>query len=88
MDDHVHVIVQPWAEYSLSMVLHSWKSFTAHKFVKENGRVAPVWQNESMDRIIRSQEEFDEKLNYIFNNPTKRWPGTTDYPWLEWFGWE
>lgn len=88
MDDHVHVILQPWGEHTLSKILHSWKSFTAHKLISQRGTPPPFWQDESMDRIIRDQEDLDEKMGYIFNNPTKRWPGTENYPWLEWFAWE
>jgi len=30
-----------------------------------------IWQAESFDRIIRSQSDFEEKLNYMWNNPIK-----------------
>ncbi len=42
MNDHAHVIVRPAPLWPLSGILHSWKSFTAHKFVKEYDRAAPV----------------------------------------------
>jgi REP element-mobilizing transposase RayT len=32
--NHVHVIVTPFAEFELSQILHSWKSFTAHQILK------------------------------------------------------
>ena len=88
MDDHVHAIVQPWAEHTLSRILHSWKSFTAHRFIKKRGTEPPFWQDESLDRIVRDQEELDEKLTYVLNNPLKRWPEEAAYSWVEWFPWE
>ena len=32
--NHVHVIITPLLEFELSDILHSWKSFTAHKILK------------------------------------------------------
>ena len=34
-------------------------------------RKGKVWQNESYDRVIRNEDEFLEKLNYIASNPTR-----------------
>ena len=30
-----------------------------------------VWLDENYDRIIRDNKEFQEKMNYIINNPAK-----------------
>jgi hypothetical protein len=30
-----------------------------------------VWQDESYDRIIRDDQELEEKLLYMYNNPVK-----------------
>jgi hypothetical protein len=56
---------------TLPKIMHSIKSFTAHeinKMLKRNGK---IWQNESYDRVIRNEDEFLEKFNYIANNPTR-----------------
>ena len=34
MDDHVHALVEPLEDYRLQKLVHSWKSFTAHKSKK------------------------------------------------------
>ena len=85
MNDHVHVLVQPNGAYSLQSILQSWKSFTARIMQKVHGRHGSVWQREYMDRIMRDEEEFWEKANYILNNPLKRWPETSEYIWARWF---
>ena len=82
MDNHVHVIVQPYENNRMQDITYSWKSFTAHKLQREYGRVGAMWQDESFDRIIRSEAEFLEKVNYILNNPRKKWPEVVDYPWV------
>lgn len=37
---------------------------------KEYGK--NIWQNRSYDHVIRNQEDYDEHLKYIFENPA-RW---------------
>jgi len=77
MPDHVHMLIQPLpiqergreGLHSLAEILHSIKSFSAHaanKLMKRNG---PLWQEESFDRMIRSESDLHEKWNYIWNNP-------------------
>jgi primosomal protein N' len=77
MPDHVHMLIQPLpiqergkeGVHSLAEILHSIKSFSAHaanKLMKRNG---PLWQEESFDRMIRSESDLHEKWNYIWNNP-------------------
>ncbi|HOC18072.1 MAG TPA: transposase [Vicinamibacterales bacterium] len=85
MDDHVHVVVVMARGYTLERVLHSWKSFTAHQLVRAGARVAPLWQDESFDRVLRDDAELREKLDYIAGNPWKRWPNLETYEWL-WTG--
>jgi len=82
MDDHVHVLVRPYEGISLEKVVHSWKSFTAHRLQKEFGRTGAVWQDEFFDRIVRDDEELVEKANYILGNPLKRWPDLREYRWI------
>ena len=84
MDDHVHVLVEPFTEEQLQQIIQSWKSFTANKMQREYGRRGAVWQDEYFDRIMRDEAEFLEKAEYIFNNPIKRWPELENYRWLGW----
>ncbi|MGH7703956.1 MAG: transposase [Gemmatimonadales bacterium] len=82
MNDHVHVLLSLLGDHELAGILHSWKSFTAHELRKISGRSAPVWQDEAHDRIVRDEREQRIKLNYILNNPRRRWPSIERYPWM------
>ena len=82
MNDHVHAMLQLLENRRLQDLVHSWKSFTAHTFRRDYGRKIPFWQEEYFDRIIRDEQEFREKAQYILNNPLKRWPWIEDYPWV------
>jgi hypothetical protein len=70
--------------WSLSAILHNWKSYTAHRIRKAGDRGVPIWQDESYDRIVRSERELSAYMRYIWENPIKRWPGQAKYQWL-WF---
>lgn len=81
MNDHVHVLVEPLAGNRLEAIIRSWKSFTANRMQREFGRIGAVWQDEYFDRAVRDDIEYDQKRNYILNNPFKRWPEIEAYRW-------
>jgi hypothetical protein len=58
--------------YQLSHILHSWKSFTAHRFKGILSWAGYVWRHESFDHIIRSAEHLAHFEKYIRNNPIGR----------------
>lgn len=82
MDDHVHVLVEPLGEHRLRDITHTWKSYTSRCFQRRTGRQGSVWLVESFDRVVRDEAELLEKAQYILNNPRKRWPRATEYPWV------
>lgn len=78
MPDHIHLILKPLEKnpskfYNLSEIMHSIKSFSAHKIsnsgIEKNNH---IFQHESFDRIIRNEAELYEKMVYIYNNPIKK----------------
>jgi len=85
MDDHVHVLLQPREDFTLSQITHSWKSFTANQINSMRKRTGTLWQKDSHQRIIRDEREFRSKLEYIIKNPQKRWAGSVEYQWVELF---
>ena len=56
MNDHVHVVVKPAADYNLTAIVQSWKSYTTNRLQRAHGRSGRVWQREYFDRIIRDDE--------------------------------
>ncbi len=86
MPDHVHLLVTPLMKssgewWALSELMHGIKSFSAHGIAESRGETGPVWQDDRFDHIIRSQEEFEEKADYIAGNPQARALGE-DYQWV------
>ena len=72
MNDHVQVVVKPAADYNLTAIVQSWKSYTTNRLQRAHGRSGRVWQREYFDRIIRDDEELSGRLEYILGNPGKR----------------
>jgi REP element-mobilizing transposase RayT len=77
--NHVHVIVTPAPENELSSVLHSWKSYTSHEINKRLGRSGEIWQKESFDHIVRSEESLVKFREYIRGHMGKN-SGETPLP--------
>ena len=71
MPNHVHALVQPTADHSLSKILHSWKSFTANALNRAANRDEEVWMRESYDHIVRDWNELLNWRRYIAANPRK-----------------
>lgn len=69
MPNHVHVVVTPLLEFSLSSILHSWKSFTSHQINRLLKRTGTWWERESFDHLIRSIADFDRFIDYVEYNP-------------------
>jgi REP element-mobilizing transposase RayT len=84
MPDHVHLILTPKEEYSLSRIMKGIKGKSARRINANRNEKGSVWQDESFDRILRNEDELFEKFNYILNNPFKA--GLTDDPW-NYYGW-
>ena len=71
MPNHVHILIEVFNGFSLSEIIHSWKSFSANQINKLLNRTGQVWMMEYFDRYIRDYEHFDKVVNYIHNNPVK-----------------
>ncbi|MFH0990560.1 MAG: transposase [bacterium] len=78
MPDHVHLLLKPKEGVTLSRIMHGIKGVSAHKINQYRNAKGVIWQKESFDRIVRDGNEFDEKLNYMYNNPVKK--GLTENP--------
>jgi len=89
MPDHVHLLLTPlrnpdgWP-YPLVDILQCLKSTTGHRINKLLHRSGPVWQDESLDHVLRSDESLKEKCEYIRQNPVRRGlvRRPEDYRWL------
>jgi S-adenosylmethionine decarboxylase proenzyme len=71
MPNHVHVVFRPLQNNKIDEILHSWKSFTAHKINNILKKDGIFWQREYYDHLVRDQEEFERIIQYVSDNPIK-----------------
>ena len=71
MPNHVHLLLRPNRGISLSTIMKSIKSVSAHKINKLLGRSGPVWQPDYFDRYIRDEKHHAKAIRYIEKNPVK-----------------
>ena len=83
MPNHVHVLIEVKEGWTLSTIMHGWRSYTAHQANKILGRTGDFWMEEYYDRYIRDEKHLEAVINYIDNNPVKA--GLVDeiekWPW-------
>ncbi len=77
MPNHVHLMIEPMDGYQLQQIMASHKTFTAHRINKLLGKTGPVWQRESYDHIVRSENDYWNVVDYIARNP--RYFVSSDY---------
>jgi REP element-mobilizing transposase RayT len=89
MPDHVHLLLTPLRDekgwpYSLPTILKLIKGTSARSVNRLTGTSGPVWQEESFDHVLRSQESFKKKLEYLRQNPVRSGlvKRPEDYRWL------
>ena len=89
MPEHVHLLLTPMQDedgwvYGLPAILKSIKGASARAVNKLTNSLGPVWQEESFDHVLRSQESLEDKLEYILQNPVRRGlvRRPEDYRWL------
>ena len=76
MPDHVHMLIKPreiklgeW--FDLGEIMKGIKGVSARKINEILGATGSVWQDENYDHIVRDEQEFDQKLQYMLLNPVK-----------------
>jgi putative transposase len=78
MPDHVHLILTPLVDearrniISLVEIVKAIKGASAHAINRQGGRRGAIWQEESFDRVVRSSESLDVKIEYILHNPVRK----------------
>lgn len=84
MPDHVHFIFRVLGGLSVSAVLQSIKGYSARSINRLLSRKGRFWLDESFDHVIRHRREFEEKIEYIRQNPVTRGlaPSWREYRWL------
>ena len=87
MPDHVHMVLQAVAggePVALPKIMHRIKGYSALLVNRMRGTNGTLWVPRYYNRLIFSEYELTQKLEYIFNNPRKAKivANPNDYPFL------
>ncbi len=69
MPNHVHVLVTPFGEHTLSKIIKGWKSISTREINALLERKGSVWQKESFDHVVRNAESVQKFSKYMDENP-------------------
>jgi len=93
MPDHIHLFCVPVALHSsgLEKWVKYWKTCVSREWL--NPEEKPVWQKSFWDTQLRSSDRYDEKWEYVRENPVRAGlcSKSHDWPWqgelnvLEWY---
>jgi REP element-mobilizing transposase RayT len=93
MPDHVHLVITPLEDddgtpVTMAAIMNGIKGASAHSVNKLLRRRGRVWQDESLDRILRTNESLRQKVEYVCQNPVRAGliSCEDEYPWL-WREW-
>jgi len=81
MPNHIHLLITPLVP--VSKIMRSLKKLTAREGNRILGLTGPFWQDESYDRLVRDETEFERIAHYIESNPVKAGlaPTPEEFPW-------
>lgn len=67
----------------LSVFVGSWKEWTSKAIKRALGLPHRVWQEEFFDHVLRSNESYAQKWDYVRENPTRAGlvEHADDWPW-------
>jgi putative transposase len=84
MPDHVHFFCS--AELSakpLPIFLQKWRQWTSKRMARELHFSGNIWQEEFFDHVLRSDESYSQKWDYVRENPVRAGlvARVEDWPW-------
>ena len=89
MPDHLHLLLQGVsADADARRFMASFKQISGHRMRRLDATIQ--WQRGYYDHVLRSEEEMQDHVRYILNNPVRA--GLTDrpreYPYTGSIGWD
>ena len=71
MPDHVHLILAPTPATSLERALQFIKGGYSHRYMKETGSHAEIWERSFTNHRIRDWGDYEKHRRYVHLNPVR-----------------
>ncbi len=84
MPDHVHFFCAPGNDAKdLSIFMKAWKEWTSKKIKRIYDIDGKIWQREFFDHLLRNEESYAQKWDYVLNNPVRAGfvEKSDEWPW-------
>jgi REP element-mobilizing transposase RayT len=89
MPDHIHLFVAPGQP---QLLLDNWMKYWKSQFSKAHKHPEHQWQTDSWDRRLRTDDSYEQKWEYVRNNPVRHglvaraedWPYQGELNALKW----
>jgi putative DNA methylase len=69
MPNHVHTLIAPLPDRSLTTIVGGWKSYTAHEANRILERQGRFWFPDYFDTFMKSAAQLEDTIAYIEHNP-------------------
>ena len=71
MPNHVHLVIGPSSSCDIVTFVGQFKNL-AQRQVWKLGETGRIWQASFWDRFLREEENLDEVVRYVLNNPVRQ----------------
>jgi putative transposase len=72
MPDHVHFFCRTELDAkALPIFMQRWKEWSSKRMARELNVTGRVWQEEFFDHVLRSNESYSQKWEYVKENPVR-----------------
>jgi REP element-mobilizing transposase RayT len=73
LPDHLHLFCSPLADCDIPLErwVAFWKNAVARKWKKSHENTGPLWQRQFWDQRLRADESYNQKWDYVRNNPVR-----------------
>jgi putative transposase len=90
MPDHYHVLLTLRENVSISGVVRAVHSLFARAYRSKHACRGRLWQSRFYDHVVRDEDDFRAKLDYLHNNPVRAGlaEDVAAYPWSSFRFWE
>jgi putative transposase len=73
LPDHLHLFCSPLADCNIPLErwVAFWKNAVARKWKESPENTGPLWQRQFWDQRLRADESYNQKWDYVRNNPVR-----------------
>jgi len=79
----ISFVQQSWMRNRLPTFMQAWKQWTSKRMARQLKFSGNIWQEEFFDHILRSKESYNQKWDYVRENPVRaEFVASSDqWPW-------